>query len=194
MTEYTCVGANPLPIVDGGTGQTSGTTGTGAVVLSTSPTLVTPTLGVATGTSLKFSPTTDGIVSSVNGDSASAGYVGEIISSTVLSTAAFSITSGSTKDITSINLTAGDWDVFSNTYVSAGTAISAVTSWVNTSSATEPDLSLVNQFYCAGTQFSMTNPTFRITTSGTPTIYLSVNATGTGSMTAGGQIYARRRR
>ena len=194
MTEYTCVGANPLPIVDGGTGQTSGTTGTGAVVLSTSPTLVTPTLGVATGTSLKFSPTTDGFVSSVNGDSASAGYVGEIISSTVLSTAAFSITSGSTKDITSINLTAGDWDVFSNTYVSAGTAISAVTSWVNTSSATEPDLSLVNQFYCAGTQFSMRNPTFRITTSGTPTIYLSVNATGTGSMTAGGQIYARRRR
>ena len=39
-----------LPIVRGGTGVTT-STGTGNVVLSTSPTLVTPTIGVATGTS-----------------------------------------------------------------------------------------------------------------------------------------------
>lgn len=39
-----------LPVVRGGTGTTI-STGTGSVVLSTSPVLVTPTIGVATGTS-----------------------------------------------------------------------------------------------------------------------------------------------
>jgi len=43
-----------LPVANGGTGVTS-STGTVAVVLSTSPTLVTPILGVATGTSLATS-------------------------------------------------------------------------------------------------------------------------------------------
>jgi hypothetical protein len=39
-----------LPVTNGGTGTTT-STGSGSVVLSTSPTLVTPSLGVATGTS-----------------------------------------------------------------------------------------------------------------------------------------------
>lgn len=43
-----------LPVANGGTGVTS-STGTVAVVLSTSPTLVTPVLGVAGGTSLTLS-------------------------------------------------------------------------------------------------------------------------------------------
>jgi hypothetical protein len=41
-----------LPVASGGTGVTDASTGSGGVVLSTSPTLVTPVLGVATGTSL----------------------------------------------------------------------------------------------------------------------------------------------
>lgn len=40
-----------LPVARGGTGSTTAT-GTGAAVLATSPTLVTPTLGVATATSI----------------------------------------------------------------------------------------------------------------------------------------------
>lgn len=43
-----------LPVLNGGTGTTT-STGTGNVVLSTSPTLVTPVLGAATGTSLSLS-------------------------------------------------------------------------------------------------------------------------------------------
>jgi len=43
-----------LPTANGGTGSTSASTGTGGVVLSTSPTLTTPTLGVASGTSLNL--------------------------------------------------------------------------------------------------------------------------------------------
>ena len=42
---------NVLPITNGGTGTTTGT-GTGSVVLNTSPTLVSPTIGNATATSI----------------------------------------------------------------------------------------------------------------------------------------------
>lgn len=45
-----------LPVLNGGTGVTT-STGTGNNVLSTSPTLVTPVLGVATGTSLALTGT-----------------------------------------------------------------------------------------------------------------------------------------
>jgi hypothetical protein len=44
-----------LPVLNGGTGATSAT-GTGDVVLATSPTLVTPNIGVATATSLSTGP------------------------------------------------------------------------------------------------------------------------------------------
>ena len=43
-----------LPTANGGTGSTSASTGTGGVVLATSPTLTTPTVGVASGTSLNL--------------------------------------------------------------------------------------------------------------------------------------------
>jgi hypothetical protein len=43
-----------LPVANGGTGVTT-STGTGSVVLSNSPTLVTPVIGAATGTSLSVS-------------------------------------------------------------------------------------------------------------------------------------------
>jgi len=47
-----------LPVVNGGTGVTT-STGSTNVVLSNSPTLVTPTLGAATATSLALSNTAD---------------------------------------------------------------------------------------------------------------------------------------
>lgn len=51
--------ANVTPVANGGTGVTT-STGTGSVVLNTSPTLVTPTLGVASATSLNVSGTITG--------------------------------------------------------------------------------------------------------------------------------------
>ena len=48
---------NVVSVVNGGTGTTT-STGTGSVVLNTSPTLTTPTLGVASGTSLALTGTT----------------------------------------------------------------------------------------------------------------------------------------
>jgi hypothetical protein len=51
--------AGVLPVVNGGTGVTT-STGTGNTVLSTSPTLATPILGVASGTSLTLIATDTG--------------------------------------------------------------------------------------------------------------------------------------
>ena len=48
---------NVVSVLNGGTGTTT-STGTGSVVLNTSPTLTTPTLGVASGTSLALTGTT----------------------------------------------------------------------------------------------------------------------------------------
>ena len=55
---------NVLPVANGGTGVTIAT-GTGSVVLNTSPTLTTPTLGVATGTSLALTGTTTSTSNSI---------------------------------------------------------------------------------------------------------------------------------
>jgi hypothetical protein len=49
--------ANALPVTSGGTG-TATSTGTGSVVLSNTPTLVTPVLGAATATSINFGGST----------------------------------------------------------------------------------------------------------------------------------------
>ncbi|MFA6080751.1 MAG: hypothetical protein WC753_04745 [Candidatus Gracilibacteria bacterium] len=96
----------------------SGQTGSGSFVGSTSPSLTTPTLGAATGTSLTFSPTTGGIVGTTTNDNAGAGKVGEYISSVIVSGSAVSMTTLTDKTITSISLTAGDWDVWGEVYIS----------------------------------------------------------------------------
>jgi hypothetical protein len=57
-----------LPIVNGGTGSTTAT-GTGSVVLQTSPTLTTPVLGVATGTSLSLTGNVNSQTHTITGSS-----------------------------------------------------------------------------------------------------------------------------
>lgn len=59
-----------------------------------------------------------------DGGAAAAGYVGEIISSTIVNGSAIGLTSGAAKTITSIALTAGDWDVFINArFLSTATTV-----------------------------------------------------------------------
>jgi hypothetical protein len=55
-----------------------------------------------------------GILGTTTNDNAAAGNVGEYISSTVLNPAAVPLTTGIQTNITSISLTAGDWDVWGN--------------------------------------------------------------------------------
>lgn len=98
----------------------SGSTGTGSFVGSISPTLVTPILGAATATTIVFNPTTGGIIGTTTNDNADAGNVGEFISSIVLSGSAVSLVSSTAKTVTSISLTAGDWDVQGEVFFTGG--------------------------------------------------------------------------
>lgn len=93
-------------------GQLAYYASTGAAVSGTS----TPNIGSATGTSLAlsgaFTPnSTAGIVGTTTNDSATAGSVGEYISSNVVLGSATPLSTASATGIASIPLTAGDWDV-----------------------------------------------------------------------------------
>ncbi len=180
----------------------SGQTGSGSLVRATSPTFVTPILGAATATSIAFSPSTGGIIGTATNDNAGAGKTGETITSVITSGSAISNTSSTAVDITSISLTAGDWDVWGNIGFTGGTTttIAVLTGWISLTSATVPDASLYSSVYLAGaasvflfTSPSFQVPAFRFSLSGTTTIYLSSFANfGTSTCTSFGGIYARR--
>jgi hypothetical protein len=173
----------------------SGSTGTVHFAGATSPTFITPVLGVATATSLAFSPTTDGVVGTAAADAAGSGYVGEYISSHITYASRVTLTSGSNVDITSITLSAGDWDVTANAYVTATVHLNNVLYWINTSSVTQPDASLISSFTVGTDNFGATCgpvPLLRLTVSGTTHVYLSAYQTCSGTPSGCGILQARR--
>ena len=80
-------------------------------------------------------------------DNASAGYVGEFVSSQILfASATFYLILHLFQNMTSISLTAGDWDVYANVYFNPSTTnVSSCIAAINTTSATLPDNSLLSQ-------------------------------------------------
>lgn len=203
-TAFFCQTANNLSDVVAATALVNlglGTpTGTGNVVRQTSPTLVTPILGTATATTLAFSPTTGGIIGTTAADNASAGNVGEFMSSVVNAAGAVSCSNNVSRNITSITLTAGDWDVWGN--VSQTNSIPstgfATFGWVSSVSATLPDLSLYavsNQATGTLGLAGLAVPMLRFNVNANTVVYLSTKSIfGSGTTTACGAIYARRRR
>ena len=182
----------------------SGSTGTGNFVGTTSPTLVTPTIGAATATSVGFSPTTGGIVGTTTNDNTDAGNVGESIVSAV-DTPGISLTNNTAADITSISLTAGDWDVWGNVVLIFGATTNCTTygMWSSATSATVPDVTLSCNISTsvagivpgAITGCGNSIPPLRYSLSGTTTIYLSVKAAfSISTLAAFGVIQARRAR
>jgi len=137
---------------------------------------------------------------STNTDAA-AGNVGEYISSTVAYNAV-NLTSGVQANVTSILLTAGDWDVVGACLIDGpvATVVNYVIGGLSSTSATMPVSQYRNaMFYQGGaTPFSTTNvyanpPPFRFSLSATTTIYLVVWAGfSVSTLTAGGYMAARR--
>jgi hypothetical protein len=114
-------------------------------------------------------------------DSASAGNVGEYINSVVLIGSAVAMTSTVPVDITSISLTAGDWDVWGSFWTAPAvtTTTQGMASWISTVSATEPTppnegaFTQLSVSSIAGAANGFPVGQKRISLSGTTTVYLS---------------------
>jgi hypothetical protein len=150
------------------------------------------TLPAFTTSSITFNPTTGGIVGTTTNDNAAAGKVGEFISSVIALASGLSLSSGVSADLTSISLTAGDWDIWGNVGFSPTGTTTNNAAWTSTVSATPPDLSLYNNDASTVSGSAYCVPGQRLSLSGTTTVYLSVFATFGVSCKACGGIYARR--
>lgn len=142
-------------------------------------------------------------IGTTTNDNAAAGSGGEVISSTVLFASRASITSGTAKNITFINLTAGDWNVGGSVgfFGAAGTTVTYVGGGINTTSATVPDSAYLGIIPFAGiapyavSEITLSVPTQRISIASTTTVYLvGVTVFGVSTTSAYGQIIARRAR
>jgi hypothetical protein len=136
-------------------------------------------------------------------DNATAGDVGQLISSVIAAASAVSLSTGTAANMTSISLTAGDWDVWGSvTFIPGATNnIVQARGWISQTSATLPDASLYSgiQNPAAGLipadNFGFMVPGFRVSLSATTTVYISARAAFTiSTLTVCGGIYARRRR
>jgi hypothetical protein len=136
-------------------------------------------------------------------DSATAGNIGEYISSTVLSGSAVAATSGVVFNITSISLTAGDWDVWGNVAItpSVGVTTTAIVGSASSTSATHPSFPgggafLVKQLaFTSGATQAYPIGMARFSLASTTTVYLvcTLEFSG-GSLSGYGFIGARRAR
>ena len=151
---------------------------------------------------------TAGIVGTTTNNNANAGSVGEVVSSSVAVGSAVSLTTAvsatSGKTITSISLTAGDWDVFGI----VGINMAATTNFTASAGGINTVADTLNSLYEEETRFSygaggfvpnnvisFTFPTTRVSIASTTTYYLIGYASFTVSTaTAFGRITARRRR
>lgn len=133
-------------------------------------------------------------------DNATAGNIGETLTSFLAAGSAASLTTATPANVLSISLTAGDWDVGGNLNLSlAGATATQFSAGIGTTSATIPsDGSEVYDGHPTTTLTSKTTLTpssRRISLSATTTVYLVGSATfSAGTVGAFGGVWARRRR
>ena len=132
-------------------------------------------------------------------DSASAGYIGEYSSASLAAGSAVTLTSTVTANVTSMSLTAGDWDVSANAVFNPAAAVNYIWAGISTTSATMGTIG-------NGSNNLITSPTqgnyagcplipFRISLSGTTTVYLVAQSQFSSTApTAFGLLRARRMR
>jgi hypothetical protein len=145
---------------------------------------------------------TGGIVGTTTNNNANVGSVGEYVNSTITSGSPVSLTSATSANITSISLTAGDWDVWGQVVPvpAGGTTITQTRGAIATTSAAIGAYGDVGSSLLSATQpiasaSILTIVPMRLSLSGTTTVFLVGQAIFTGSTcTAFGFISARRRR
>lgn len=167
---------------------------------SVSPSLTTPVLGAASATSLSFS-STSGIIGTTTTDSAATGSVGEYVSATQGTPQSLTSTTGLT--LTSISLTAGDWDVWGSVIFTSAATTNVVQEAGGTSLVTntidDDHASFQLKNAAAGVVQDGFNffaiPMRRVSIGSTTTVYLVAQATfSVSTLSAYGKIQARRTR
>lgn len=168
-----------------------GTPGSGAFTTITASSTITPSQ-------------TAGIVGTTTNNDANAGSVGEYVESVINNAGKVSLTTGVAANVTSISLTAGDWDVFGVTYFHQGATTLAADYYTGPSS-TSATLGSTNAADIArepGTNAAAIDvirslfwPQIRFSLASTTTIYLVAFSDFTVSTNAAyGAIRARRAR
>ena len=130
------------------------------------------------------------------------GEIGEFASSIVLAGAAVSLTTGTAANVTSLSLTAGDWEVWGTVGINlnAATAMTIASAWVSSTSATLPTapaggIEYHELAYPVGRPQLMQTGRVRFSLAATTTVYLGVYAAFTINTATGyGALYARRAR
>lgn len=169
---------------------------TGAHVVGDMYVLTNGTLNVCTAAGTPGTWQQVGRKGTSTNDSAAVGYVGEYISARVASNAAVSMTINVVRDIASIQLTAGDWDVSGGVYLKGATNTAYQTGWISSTSGTEPTGVFGDNEFIGVTNSSnettLVIPPYRQSLSSSVTFYLSQKAGATGTLTGAGRISARR--
>jgi len=154
-------------------------------------------------TALTVASTGTAILGTTTNDSAAAGYVGQYVSSTVAYGSRATLTQGVTYNLTSISLTAGDWDVSSQALVEGtGATATYYYAMVAASSTNTGDIGAgldvgtiapLNNSIWTTTDWNIVAPLVRFSLASTTTVYLRVRAASSASgLVAWGQINARR--
>jgi hypothetical protein len=181
---------------------TGASTSVNYVNIASALTTASPTIS-ALGTDSNITLTLSGkgtsgvaLVGVTTNSNAAAGRVGEVISSVILTASAVTFNNATVTNLTSISLTAGDWDVDANIRFGVTVATSGVICWTSLVSATLPDPALYNQVTAATAIYgsiALNTPKLRVSISSTTTVYVSGYATySSGTVVASGQISARR--
>lgn len=164
-------------------GAIGGTTaGSGAFTTITASSTITPSQ-------------TAGIVGTTTNNNANAGSVGEYQTATTTNTA---LTNGAGANLTSVSLTAGDWDVQCDAFFhpAVGTTITGLAASVSTTSASLGAFGATTYLqlsFNTGSNNYIMSPVSRLALASTTTVYcVGVAAFGTSTMQGDGFIRARR--
>jgi hypothetical protein len=211
-------GATTIASGSGGNGSTAGGNGgalnlyTGAVGTGGSPTIgaFTMKLGGSGGTTMVSCTSTTGgcaVTGQSSATAVSAGNVGQVISNLITSGSAVSLTTATASAYNSISLTAGDWDVSASGNFIAGSATTAanttfeVSIQTGTNCSTPAQATDGSQVYpmypvlsTASWTFGFALPPKQVNVSATTTACVVATTTfSAGTITAYGQLFARRR-
>ena len=183
--------ASGVTSITGTANQVIASAATGAVTLSLPQ-------SIGTSSNVTFGSITAPIVGVTDGSDAAAGNVGEVVIATVGNTTT-GLTETTTKNVTSVSLTAGDWNVYGYLVFSGNdaTTMNICEGGLTTTSAVLPTIR--SQIYVANTtmgnvgSINYPTPTLRVSISGTTTVYLTAQADfAVNTAGVGGQIFARR--